>query len=195
MTTHRTRRDMLRAIGTAGAVTLAGCTGGNGDGQTDGGGGGGDEGEPEATESVDADEVVTVGPNGDLVFEPAELAVEVGTTVAWKWDSGGHTVTVNDQPQGSQWRGTNLSTKESGYVLTKTFDVAGRYDYYCTPHRSSGMKGTVVVGETPTEAEATGGGATTVSGSGESTPTDDGAATESGENTTTPTDESTPQQY
>lgn len=170
---------MLRAIGIAGAITLAGCTGGNGDGQTNGGGGGGDGDESKATESVDADEVVTVGPNGDLVFEPAELAVEVGTTVAWKWDSSGHTVTVNDQPQGSQWRGTNLSTKEPGYVLTKTFDMAGRYNYYCTPHRSSGMKGTVIVGETPTDVKAT----------------DDGVTTASGEETTTPTDESTPQQY
>lgn len=151
MTELSTRRRILAGLGTAGSLALAGCTGGSGDG---GGGddGGGDVGTDTLTPApVEADETVRVGPDGDLVFAPAELRVEVGATVAWVWDSSGHTLTVQRKPGASDWRGTNLSTKETGYVLTETFDVEGRYDYYCTPHQSAGMSGTLLVGgESPT---------------------------------------------
>ncbi len=103
-----------------------------------------------------ADYEVVVGPGGALVFDPAELQVEVGATVKWTWASGGHSVTLDSRPNDSDWRGTGLYTHEEGYVMTNTFDTAGVYEYYCNPHRASGMSGTLVVGdETPTEGDAT----------------------------------------
>ncbi|WP_255150516.1 plastocyanin/azurin family copper-binding protein [Halorarius halobius] len=154
MTRHTTRRDALAAITTAGTLALTGCIGGQ-----DAGGGGNDDGDtptPTSTSTststpVEADATVTVGPGGDLTFAPSQLRVAVGATVAWRWDSGGHSLTVRRKPGESDWRGTNLSTKEAGYVLTETFEVAGRYDYYCTPHQGAGMSGTLFVGgESPT---------------------------------------------
>ena len=36
---------------------------------------------------------VTVGPNGNLVFDPASVTIQVGDQVKWTWDSGGHSTT------------------------------------------------------------------------------------------------------
>jgi plastocyanin len=156
------RRSLLRIGGVALVGALAGCTGGGGDGGGgDGGDGGDDGGDGESTptpEPVEADYTVTVGPGGDLVFDPEELEVEVGSKVAFVWDSDGHTVTIGQIPFESKWRGTNLQTHEAGFVHTHTFEVPGTFNYYCTPHQASGMSGAIVVGgeggSTPT-AEGT----------------------------------------
>lgn len=170
------RRDALRALGVTGIAALAGCIGGGGgnggDGDGDGDGDGNGTDKPSPT-PANADAIVVVGPGGDFRFEPAQLRVDPGAIVAWRWDSGGHTVTVQSQPPGSQWRGTNLSAKKAGYVLVKTFQIEGEYDYYCTPHQSKGMTGTLVVGgeASPTE---TGGGNATETGTGTGSPTGGG---------------------
>ena len=157
---RHTRRAVLGATA-AMATGLAGCTGG-GDGGS----------EPTATATrtptdtpaseptdtatpeptVQADETVVVGPDGDLSFDPAELRVDVGTTVLWRWDSGGHTVTVESQPDRADWQGTGEETHSSGFTLSHTFEVAGTYEYVCVPHESAGMVGSVRVGDagTPT---------------------------------------------
>lgn len=167
------RRDLVRFLGATGAVALAGCIGGSGPQVGDG-----DDTDTETNEPIEADHVVTVGPGGDLRYDPADLRVAVDSTVAWKWDSGGHTVTVEDKPQGSSWRGTNLSTKEAGYVMARTFDVEGTYEYYCTPHQSDGMTGTLVVSEET--ATATGGGNATATGNGTGTGTGTGTTVDGG---------------
>ena len=41
---------------------------------------------------------VTVGPDGEPVFEPQVLEIEPGTTVRFEWDSGGHNLAVVGQP-------------------------------------------------------------------------------------------------
>jgi len=165
---RHTRRAVL---GSAAAIAtgLAGCTGSQDGGSGDSGGGGSeptptatpeptptatpeptptDTATPEATAA--ADETVVVGPDGDLVFDPAELRVEVGATVLWRWDSGGHTVTVESQPDGADWRATGQETHDSGYTHTHTFEVAGTYEYVCLPHESAGMVGSVTVGDAGT---------------------------------------------
>jgi plastocyanin len=172
MNPEPTRRALLArsALTLAGVTALAGCT-------SDGG----DDGTPAPTEpptdettatpteaatSTDgggssADHTVAVGPGGSLVFDPAELTVDPGATVEFTWESNFHTVTVESQPDGANWSGTGEETHDSGYTLTHTFEVAGTYEYYCQPHRSSGMEGTVVVGD-----GGGGGDATTTGGSG-----------------------------
>lgn len=154
---RHTRRAVLGA--TAAITTgLAGCAGGGGGDGDDGGSDGASEPTPTptppestptatATPSTGADETVVVGPDGDLVFDPDELRVDVGTTVLWRWDSGGHTVTVESQPDGADWQGTGEQVQSAGFTHSHTFEVAGTYEYVCLPHESAGMVGSVVVGE------------------------------------------------
>jgi len=149
------RRALLGSVPLA--VGLAGCLGG---------GGGDDDETPEptattatetatptptaepttaaATTSGDDDNTVAVGPGGSLSFSPGNLAVPTGTTVTFEWDSGGHTATVDSQPEGANWGGVP-STQSAGFVHEFTFEVAGTYEYYCAPHRGAGMRGRVIV--------------------------------------------------
>lgn len=169
------RRALLRvaaAGGTIGLGGLAGCIGesddGGGGGGADGDGGqqaqsdgdtptddGSDDGD-DTEEGTDdegtddggtAEETIRVGPGGDLVFDPAEASVDVGTTVEWVWDSDTHTVTPESIPDGSDWEGTGSTTHDAGYSHSHTFETEGQYDYYCEPHRSAGMVGTLLVGD------------------------------------------------
>jgi plastocyanin len=91
---------------------------------------------------------VAVGPGGDFVFDPETVTVAVGDTVRWVWESNGHNVKADDVPADSDWSGTpggGLDTFATGHVYTHEFQVAGEFDYLCQPHRSYGMRGTVVV--------------------------------------------------
>lgn len=169
------RRALIRVLGASGVAGLAGCIGGNGPDPVNG-----DGTDTETNEPIDADHVVTVGPDGDLRYEPAELEVEVDSTVAWKWDSGGHTVTVQRKPSGADWRGTNLSEKDAGYVMARTFDVEGTYEYYCTPHQSAGMNGTLEVSEDVGTQTETGDGNATDTGTDTGTGTTVGGGEDDG---------------
>lgn len=172
---RRTLLRVAAAGGTAVLGGFAGCIGesddggggggGEGDGgqqaQSDGdtptgdgsddGGDGDDTGDGTDDEGTDgggtADETIRVGPGGDLVFDPAETSVDVGATVEWVWDSDTHTVTPERIPDGSDWEGTGTTTHDAGYSHSHTFETEGKYDYYCEPHRSAGMVGTLLVGD------------------------------------------------
>lgn len=153
------RRGFLRRAAPLGALALAGCSG------TDATPTAGEDGtdtpaptdSPTATPAPtpDADLVVEVAPGGSLSFGPETASVEPGATVAWLWRSGGHSVTVESQPDGAGWEGTGTTLHDAGYVHEHTFETAGTYDYYCAPHRGSGMVGSVTVGDgataTPTD--------------------------------------------
>ena len=119
-----TRRRVLHAFGTAGVVTLAGCTGGSDSDDT-------------------AGLVIDVAPGSELRFAPAEATVAPGTTVRWEWQSGGHTVTVASQPDGANWVGTGTTTHDEGYTVKTT----STYDDYCDSHRGADMVGTLNVSE------------------------------------------------
>ncbi|MBX0302765.1 carbohydrate-binding protein [Haloarcula salinisoli] len=97
----------------------------------------------EAEPHPDADETVTVAPDGAREFSPATLQIEPGTVVAFEWDADGHTLSVDAQPDGAEWAGVD-GTQSAGHSHTHTFDVAGTYEYSCRPHRSE-MQGTVTV--------------------------------------------------
>lgn len=152
MTELTSRRRLLALGGTALATTLAGCGGDGGDGGA--GGGDGDDGgdaTPTATSTPTSGsdgggtQEITVGPGGDLVFDPAEVTVPAGTTVEWIWESSFHTVTPQSQPEDADWSGTGTETHDEGYTHSHAFDVAGTYEYYCDPHRGQGMVGTLTV--------------------------------------------------
>lgn len=103
---------------------------------------------PTATPTPARDLEVTVGPDGRLRFTPERFEIAVGRTVRWVWEAGGHNVKPSATPSGSDWSGTpgsEFETFSAGYTYEYTFEVAGQYEYYCAPHRSSGMTGSFAV--------------------------------------------------
>lgn len=86
-----------------------------------------------------ADEPVLIQAN---CFTPAILYVAPGSTVEWRSDDGGiaHNVTLFDGEVAGE-----EPTLMGGESVTRVFDAAGVYGYYCTVHPS--MLGAVVVGD------------------------------------------------
>jgi plastocyanin len=128
------RRSVIRAGAAAAAATAATGTAAA---QEEEGGGGGSE------------KVVKVGPNGQNVFEPAELHVTPGTTVRFVWKSSPHNVHATDVPDGADW---SANTEVTGPPMEYeyTFDgPMGEYNYVCDPHASVGMEGTIIVTDSP----------------------------------------------
>ncbi len=95
---------------------------------------------------------VTVGPGGELRFDPQSLTVHVGETVRWHWASGGHSV-VSGTPGNSDGRFCstddrgcgNAPVSGAGTSYDHTFTEAGTFQYFCGPHGSFGMTGRVIV--------------------------------------------------
>ncbi|WP_158057375.1 plastocyanin/azurin family copper-binding protein [Halorussus halophilus] len=127
------------ANGTASGNTTApnGTAGGNQSAPQSGGGGG-------------PTETVAVGPGGSLKFEPAELTIAPGTTVKWVWEGDNHNVVPESQPDGAGWEGTAggaSKTYNTGHEYSFTFQQTGEYSYFCQPHKTAGMTGTITVQE------------------------------------------------
>jgi plastocyanin len=140
-----TRREILGAAAVGAAVGTAGCLGGGSPGSGAGGDSDGDGGGVEAAlDAPDGTEVVEVGPDGEYVYEPDDLAVSPGTTVRFVWLSGGHDLKVESQPTDADWQGVQ-TLEARGATHEFTFEVAGVYEYVCTPHASYGMRGRVSV--------------------------------------------------
>lgn len=106
----------------------------------------------------------TVDMTDGLTFEPAEVTVAPGDTVVWEnVGSIGHTVTAyeDDIPEGAEYWASGGFDSESaarggyppdgeiggGGTYEHTFETTGEHAYFCIPHESAGMTGTVVVQE------------------------------------------------
>ncbi len=80
----------------------------------------------------------------DFAFSPRTITVNVGDTVVWT-NAGGsiHTSTSGSNciPD-NRW---NSGTVNPGGAFSVTFNQAGTFPYFSTPHCSTGMTGTVVV--------------------------------------------------
>ena len=66
--------------------------------------------------------------------------IEVGDTITWLPKSKGHNVEMVASPNDLKFKSKN--NKQTSL----TFDTPGIYYYWCTPHKSMGMIGLVVVG-------------------------------------------------
>jgi halocyanin-like protein len=86
---------------------------------------------------------------GNFGFSPPAVRVDPGTTVTWEWAAGLHNVVADSGAFESEL------TDESGFTFEQTFEETGVVKYLCRPHESLGMRGVVVVGEIPTESNAT----------------------------------------
>ncbi|MBX0285998.1 halocyanin domain-containing protein [Haloarcula salinisoli] len=96
---------------------------------------------------------------GAFGFGPAAIHVDNGATVQFEWtgEGGGHNV-VQD---GGDTLDSGSATSSSGVNYEHTFEEDGIYNYYCSPHEASGMKGSIVVGtDYPTKSTGGGGSST-----------------------------------
>lgn len=94
----------------------------------------------------------------DNFFSPANITVEPGTTVTWVQEGNNpHTTTSYD----GLWD-SGMIQPGSGGSFSFTFDEPGTFDYYCIPHESMGMIGSVTV----SDASASGSASASASASG-----------------------------
>ena len=139
-----------------------GAGGGGGHSHSDEGSSSDLQGGPSVVEGVpeDADHVVDMTA---VAYEPAELTVSKGDTVAWTWAAGeAHSVTAYEEtiPEGADyWASGGFDSQsaaetgwengkgavQSGQSYVHTFETAGTHEYYCIPHEAAGMVGTVIV--------------------------------------------------
>jgi halocyanin-like protein len=146
------------AVG-ATSMALAGCSSGGGDDSED------DESNDDAeSESMSFDgwfddvsnydsvvdetgssevtvEVGAEGNTGNFAFAPAATKISKGTKVVWEWTGKG--AAHNVVAEGGEFESETVN--QEGYTFSHTFDSAGTYKYACTPHRTLGMKGAIVV--------------------------------------------------
>lgn len=91
-----------------------------------------------------------------LKFDQGTDTIQVGEKVRWEnVSSVAHTVTTD--PDLAQFNDTPVSAPAGeefdsdfispGRSFTRTFTVAGEYNYFCRPHEGSQMFGTLVVEE------------------------------------------------
>ncbi len=70
-------------------------------------------------------------------FTPASLSVNVGDTIVWTLGSGNHTTTSTTIPQGADPWNSDINSNVQSF--TYVINVAGTYDYICTPHVFAGQ--------------------------------------------------------
>lgn len=172
-----TRRQMLQLAGGFGTAGLAGCVGALNDGnvvatdattateQHDEGDGHDEEGghqeadghhheEDTVGEPTAEAEVTMFTEDTGFHFDPHVVRVTEGGTVRFVNESGSHTATAyhpdNDRPllmpeNADAWDSEMLT--DAGAEFEHTFETEGVYHYFCAPHESAGMIGSVIVGE------------------------------------------------
>ena len=86
-----------------------------------------------------------------MVYSQKIVNVNVGDTVFWKATTQGHNIQFmkGGVPDGVEKFKSKMN-KDTEY----TFTVPGIYAYWCTPHKSMGMIGFVVVGGDKSNLEA-----------------------------------------
>jgi len=120
------------------------------------------EGGPNVVEGVpeDVDHVVDAKA---VSFDPAELTIETGDTVAWEHVGGEpHSVTAYEDEipeDATYWASGDFESQQaadegcdngqgavqSGQSYVRTFETTGEHAYFCIPHEAAGMTGTIIV--------------------------------------------------
>ena len=85
---------------------------------------------------------IQMGSEGNLVFSPSEVSINVGDSVTFtNGDLPPHNMVVSDHPE--------LSHPDLAFVGGESFDVTfndpGDYEFQCEPHTGAGMKGVIHV--------------------------------------------------
>lgn len=78
-----------------------------------------------------------------MVYSQDVVRIDVGDSVTWVPTSKGHNVEIIAAPDGYDIPKKSKLSKD----VSITFDTPGVYLYQCTPHKTMGMLGVVVVGD------------------------------------------------
>ena len=89
--------------------------------------------------------------NESMVYSKKIVKINVGDTVLWKATDKGHNVEFikNGVPEGVD-KFKSKFNKDAEYKFT----IPGIYAYWCTPHKTMGMIGFIVVGDDKSNIEA-----------------------------------------
>src|SRR5436190_9123081 len=103
-------------------------------------------------------EVKMVGDEKGYRFEPVDITIKAGDGIRWTMVSGGpHNVAFQNVAAGKSQLSANMPNQISDlsspmllnpnekYEVSFANVPAGKYDYICTPHIATGMKGSVTV--------------------------------------------------
>ena len=80
-----------------------------------------------------------------MVFSQDIVKINVGDTIFWEATNAGHNVefiSKNGVPEG-----VKKFKSKVGDSTEFTFDTTGIYAYWCTPHKTLGMIGFIIVGD------------------------------------------------
>ena len=86
-----------------------------------------------------------------MVYSKKVVKINVGDTIFWKATDKGHNV---EFIKGGVPEGVDKFKSKYNIDIEYTFTIPGIYAYWCTPHRSMGMIGFVVVGDDKSNLEA-----------------------------------------
>jgi plastocyanin len=96
--------------------------------------------------AAQSQEIMAGTSDAPLAFVPDSITIEPGTTVNFVWGTDGHNIVVDSQPDGANWGG-HEPVEDTGFEHSHTFETEGTYEYFCRPHLSAGMEGTIEVAE------------------------------------------------
>ena len=100
-------------------------------------------------------EMLNKSPDGaKMVFSKTIVKIDVGDTVFWKASSRGHNVEFISHKKGGVPKGIKKFKSKISKDTEYKFSLPGIYAYWCTPHKSMGMIGFVVVGNDKSNLEA-----------------------------------------
>ena len=105
---------------------------------------------PAFASNVDVEMLNKRDDGAKMVYSLDIVDVEVGDTVTWLPTAKGHNVQFIAGPDSAILPKKSKLNKE----FTQQFDVPGIYLYQCTPHKSMGMIGIIVVGKNTNNKEA-----------------------------------------
>ena len=100
--------------------------------------------------NVDVDMLNKRDDGAKMVYSLDIVDIDVGDTVTWLPKAKGHNVEIIAGPDSAELPRKSKLNKE----FTHQFDVPGVYLYQCTPHKSMGMIGLVVVGDNTNNKDA-----------------------------------------
>ncbi len=82
--------------------------------------------------------------NGMLAFDPANVTIKAGDTVKWVNNKlPPHNIMFEDKGLANKSHDQLMFSPGESYEVT--FDTAGTYKYFCSPHRGAGMAGSITV--------------------------------------------------
>ncbi len=85
-----------------------------------------------------------------MVYSQKIVRVNVGESILWKASSKGHNV---EFIKGGVPEGVEKFKSKFNKDVEYKFDIPGIYAYWCTPHKTMGMIGFVVVGDDKSNLE------------------------------------------